>query len=34
LNYIQEQAGTLFDPTIVSAFMKMIREKELVFSVR
>jgi HD-GYP domain-containing protein (c-di-GMP phosphodiesterase class II) len=34
LNYIQEQAGTLFDPTIVSTFLEMIREKELVFSIR
>ena len=34
LHYIQEESGKLFDPTIVPAFMEMIKEKELVFSVK
>jgi len=29
LNYIQDQAGTLFDPVITSTFLDLIREKDL-----
>jgi HD-GYP domain-containing protein (c-di-GMP phosphodiesterase class II) len=34
LYYIQEQAGKLFDPLIVPTFMEMIKEKELVLSIK
>jgi len=32
LNYIQEEAGKLFDPKITSAFLELIQEKEPVYS--
>ena len=31
-DYIQEQAGILFDPSISSKFLELIKEKELVYS--
>ena len=34
LNYIREQAGILFDPAIVSAFLELIEAKELVSNLK
>jgi HD-GYP domain-containing protein (c-di-GMP phosphodiesterase class II) len=34
LNYIQEQAGILFDPAIVSAFLELIKAKELAITLK
>ena len=31
-DYIQEQAGILFDPSITSIFLELIKEKELIYS--
>jgi HD-GYP domain-containing protein (c-di-GMP phosphodiesterase class II) len=32
INYIQKEAGKLFDPTITSKFLELIKEKEPAYS--